>query len=156
MKNALKAGLVAGGMLATQAGAQAAEPFRLTSPGLQDNGVLAQKYGGVSDAAGSLGQGSDHWIAYGIPANVLKFDEGQVTKPLPFVVGGKNTANSGVYQGPCPGPGTGYHHYLFTMVATDLEPGALPPDLTRTDLIKAFAGHGKAVTDLVLRFAFPE
>ena len=30
-----------------------------------------------------------------------------------------------LYFGPCPGPGTGLHHYVFTIVATDIEPGEL-------------------------------
>lgn len=188
MNQAVKAGLFVAGMIAAHTGAKAAEPFRLTSPGLQDDAVLAQKFGGVSavnknclgqnvspalswtpgpdgtksyvimmvDAAGRLGQGVDHWLAYGIPANMTKLDEGAVSKPHPQVVGGKNTNDTELYFGPCPGPGSGLHHYVFTMVATDLEPDALKAGLTRAELLKAINGHGKAVTDLVLRMGYPE
>jgi Raf kinase inhibitor-like YbhB/YbcL family protein len=179
--------LALGAMLACAAPALAAEPFRLTSPDFQDNGVLARKYGGATpenknclgqnvnpalswtpgpegsksyvltmvDLAGRGGTGVDHWVAYGIPANVTKIPEGEGAKPQSYFVGGVNTSATQVYFGPCPGPGTGYHHYVFTLVATDLAPGDLKPGLTRADLLKAIAGHAKGVTDLVLRMEHP-
>lgn len=108
------------------------------------------------DMAGRLGTGVDHWIAYGVPANVTSLDEGAVSKPQSFFTGGTNSNDTQVYFGPCPGPGTGLHHYVFTLVATDIEPGELKPGLTRADLLKSIPGRGKAVTDLVLRMAYPE
>ena len=185
---ASKTGLLATILFAVSGAAFAAEPFRLTSPGLDDNAVMPQRMGGAAasnknclgqnvspalawnrgpegtksyvitmvDSAGFFGQGADHWIAYGIPASVEKFDEGQVSKPQPFVVVGKNSPNTDAYFGPCPSPGTGHHHYMFTMVATDLEPDALKPGLTRAELLKAIAGHGKASAGLVLRMGYPE
>ncbi len=44
------------------------------------------------------------------------------------------------YFGPCTPPGP-QHHYTFVLIATDLEPGALQPGLTREDLPKALDGH---------------
>lgn len=180
--------LAACAIFAMSGAACAAEPFRLTSPGFSDNGVLPKKFGGVSpanknclgenvspplawtkgpegtksyvimmvDLAGRLGTGVDHWLAYGIPANVTKLDEGEASRPQPFITGGKSGADTQVYFGPCPGPGTGLHHYVFTLVATDIEPGELKAGLTRADLLKAIAGRGKAVTDLVLRMEYPD
>ncbi len=106
------------------------------------------------DLAGRLGTGVDHWLAYGIPANVTKLDEGEASRPQPFITGGKSGADTEIYFGPCPAPGTGLHHYVFTLVATDIEPGELKAGLTRADLLKAIAGRGKAVTDFVLRMEY--
>lgn len=106
------------------------------------------------DLAGRMGTGVDHWLAYGIPARVTSLAEGQASKPQDMITGGKSAADTELYFGPCPGPGTGLHHYVFTLVATDLAPGELKPGLTRAELLKAIAGHGKAVTDFVLRMEY--
>ncbi len=47
------------------------------------------------------------------------------------------------------------HHYTFTLMATDLEPAALQPGLTRDELIKALEGHAKAATGLIGTFSKP-
>ncbi|MDB5924948.1 MAG: hypothetical protein JWN13_3884, partial [Betaproteobacteria bacterium] len=46
-------------------------------------------------------------------------------------------------------PGTGMHHYTFTLVATDVEPGALPAGLTRDELFDKLQGHSKGAAGLV-------
>ena len=51
-----------------------------------------------------------------------------------------------------PGP---QHHYTFVLIATDLEPGALQPGLTREDLPKALDGHVKGSTGIIATFAKP-
>ena len=66
-----------------------------------------------------------HWIAYGIPANVTEFAEGEVGVASNKYVGGKSTMNVGNYVGPCTPAGIGFHHYTFLVMATDLEPGAM-------------------------------
>jgi phosphatidylethanolamine-binding protein (PEBP) family uncharacterized protein len=43
------------------------------------------------------------------------------------------------------------HHYVITLVATDLAPGELKAGMKRDELIKAIVGRGKAVTDMVLK-----
>jgi hypothetical protein len=40
-------------------------------------------------------------------------------------------------------------------MATDLDPSALPPGLTREELIKALEGHAKVATGLVGTFSKP-
>jgi len=69
--------------------------------------------------------------------------------------GGKETAGTTVYRGPCTPPNTGIHHYIFTVIATDLEPGALPPALTRDELWEKLKGHAKGVAGLVGLFGRP-
>ena len=100
------------------------------------------------------GAGVIHWVAYGIPASVTAFAEGEVSKPSPKYVGGKGTAGVGNYMGPCTPPGAP-HHYTFTLIATDLEPAELPPGLTRDELFGKLTGHTKGATGLVGLFGSP-
>ena len=58
------------------------------------------------------------------------------------------------YFGPCTPPGPP-HHYTFTLIATDLEPGALQPGMTRDELIKALDGHAKGATGIIGTFSKP-
>ena len=97
----------------------------------------------------------DHWLAYGIPASVTSFAEGETGKPSDKYVGGKGTAGQGIYIGPCTPPNTSYHHYTFVMIATDLDPKALPPGLTKPELIEKLTGHVKGATGLVGLFKHP-
>jgi hypothetical protein len=107
------------------------------------------------DPEGRNGLGVDHWIAYGIPASVTSFAEGEVGKPSEKYVGGIGTAKQGIYLGPCTPPGTTPHHYTFVMIATDLDPKALPPGLTKTELLAKLEGHVKGAAGLVGLFKNP-
>jgi Raf kinase inhibitor-like YbhB/YbcL family protein len=100
------------------------------------------------DPEGRGGLGVIHWLAYNIPANVTSFAEGETSKPSPKYVGGKGTAGQATYMGPCT-PAGAPHHYTFTLVATDLEPGALPPGLTHPELMSKLDGHAKGATGLI-------
>ena len=92
--------------------------------------------------------GVSHWVAYGIPASVTGFAEGEVSKPSDKYVGGQSLMKLANYFGPCTPPGPP-HHYIFTLMATDLEPTALKEGMTRDELIKALDGHAKGATSLV-------
>jgi len=105
------------------------------------------------DPDGLLGQGVVHWVAYGIPANVTSFAEGEMAKQSEKFVGGKGTRDNAVYIGPCPPVGDAPHHYLFTVIATDLEPSALKAGLTRDELYAAIRGHAKGGTSIVGKYA---
>lgn len=108
------------------------------------------------DPEGRGGTGVVHWVAYGIPASVTSFAEGEVSKPSDKYVGGKGTAGGGAttYMGPCTPPGAP-HHYTFVLIATDLEPKELPPGLTREELYAKLTGHAKGATGLVGLFSSP-
>jgi phosphatidylethanolamine-binding protein (PEBP) family uncharacterized protein len=41
------------------------------------------------------------------------------------------------------------HHYTFVLVATDLDPGALPPGLTYAEVMAKLPGHAKGANGLV-------
>lgn len=92
--------------------------------------------------------GVSHWVAYGIPASVTGFAEGEVSKQTDKFVGGQSLMKLPHYFGPCT-PSGPPHHYIFTLYATDLEPSALKEGMTRDETIKALDGHTKSATSLV-------
>jgi hypothetical protein len=106
------------------------------------------------DPEGRGGLGVSHWVAYGIPVAVTGFAEGEVSKPSDKYVGGKSTQGVGNYSGPCTPPGD-WHHYTFTLIATDLDPKALQPGMTREELFAALNGHTKGAAGLIGRFRHP-
>jgi Raf kinase inhibitor-like YbhB/YbcL family protein len=112
----------------------------------------------MTDPEGRGGAGVFHWVAYGIPASVTDFAEGEVSKPSDKYVGGKSTQGVGFYSGPCTPPNTMPHHYTFVLIATDFDPKELPPGLTRDELIAKFGpppAHVKGSTGLVGLFVNP-
>ena len=106
------------------------------------------------DPEGRPPGGVSHWVAYGIPVSVTGFAEGETSKDSNKYVGGKSLMGVGHYSGPCTPPGAP-HHYTFVLMATDLEPAALKPGMTRDEVIKALEGHVKGATGLIGRFQHP-
>jgi Raf kinase inhibitor-like YbhB/YbcL family protein len=109
----------------------------------------------MTDPEGRGGLGVDHFHAYGIPASVTSFAEGEMSKASDKFVGGTGTAKLTVYAGPCTPPNQTAHHYTFILVATDLDPKALPPGLTRLELLAKLEGHAKGSAGLVGLFKNP-
>jgi len=107
------------------------------------------------DPEGRQGLGVNHWVAYGIPASVTGFAEGETSQLTEKYVGGKGTNGFGNYQGPCTPPATGMHHYTFTLIATDLDPKELPPGLTRDEVLAKLQGRTKGAAGLVGLFGRP-
>jgi hypothetical protein len=105
----------------------------------------------LSDPEGRAGLGVSHLVAYGIPASASGFAEGDLTQGKGFV-GGKNSPGTSVYHGPCPPTGSGFHHYTFVLIATDLLPHALGPGLTREQLLEKLQGHAKGGAGIIGRF----
>lgn len=106
----------------------------------------------MDDQAGRAGLGVNHWVAYGIAPEVNGLPEGAaVAAPAGFSAG-KNSAGM-PYLGPCPPRGNAPQHYVFTLIATSLEAGALQPGLDKAAVLEALKG-GKALgaASLVLRF----
>src|SRR5262249_50462234 len=101
----------------------------------------------VIDLDGRPPNGVSHFVAYGIPVSVTGFAEGEISRPSDKYVGGQNTFKLANYFGPCT-PGGPAHHYLFSLVATDLEPSALKEGMTREEAVKALDGHAKGATSL--------
>jgi len=113
----------------------------------------------MSDPEGRAPSGVSHWVAYGIPATLTGFAEGETNKLNDkLYVGGKSTQGVGFYSGPCTPPGVAAHHYTFVLIGTDFEPNELPPGLTREELIAKFGpppAHVKGSTGMIGLFVNP-
>ncbi len=112
----------------------------------------------MSDPEGRAPSGVSHWVAYGIPATVTGFAEGETSKDSDKYVGGKSTMGVGHYSGPCTPPNASAHHYTFILIATDFDPKELPPGLTRDEVIAKFGpppAHVKGSTGMVGLFVNP-
>jgi Raf kinase inhibitor-like YbhB/YbcL family protein len=106
------------------------------------------------DPEGRPPGGVSHFVAYGIPASVTSFAEGEMSKPSDKFVGGQSTMKLATYFGPCTPPGAP-HHYTFTLMATDLDAKELKEGMTRDEVIKALDGHVKSATGLIGTFSHP-
>lgn len=91
------------------------------------------------DVDGQFGAGVSHWVAYNILPTTSELKEGDGTAGTGFT-GGSGTRSNANYVGPCPPQGDGPHHYLITVMATDLEPN-LPAGLTREQFLNTSKGH---------------
>jgi len=113
------------------------------------------------DPEGRGGAGVNHWVAYGIPASVTGFAEGEVSKQTDKYVGGKSTQGVAFYSGPCTPPNQVAHHYTFVLIATDLAPTELAPGLTKEEVTAKLAvpgqppAHTKGVAGMVGLFVNP-
>src|SRR5437762_6532614 len=107
------------------------------------------------DPEGRAPAGVSHMVIYGIPAEVKGFAEGELSKPSDKFVGGKSTMEKAIYWGPGTPPNTDWHHYTCTLVATDPDPTALQPGMTREELAAALKDHVKGSAGLVTRFRHP-
>ena len=85
-----------------------------------------------------------HWVAWGIDPSSGRLPRSGGTE----IAQGRNGFGDVGYGGPCPPPGHGPHHYVFTLYALDqsldLEPGA-----TIADLRSAIEGHTRAMATLI-------
>lgn len=104
------------------------------------------------DQAGRTGLGVSHAVIYGIPASTTSFPEGALSGSASGYVAGKNTVGTH-WLGPCSPKGNAPQHYVMTIIATDLEPNALQPGLTKAELLKALEG-GRALRAASVSFRF--
>lgn len=107
------------------------------------------------DPDGGNGAGSNHWVAYNIPKTKTSLAEGEASVSPKDWVGGKNNAGTDHYFGPCGPAGHAYHHYVITVLATEIDPGTLKPGLTREELLAALRGHSLAGNSIVGRYTRP-
>ena len=106
----------------------------------------------MQDPDGGRGIGSNHWVAYDIPATRTGLREGEASVSPKEWVGGKNNLGTDYYFGPC-GPSTDSpHHYVITLIATVLEPRQLKPGLTREELLQALRGKALAPASIVGKY----
>jgi len=106
------------------------------------------------DPEGRPPAGVSHFVAYGIPASVASFAEGELSKSGDKFVGGIGTLKQSIYLGPCTPPGAP-HHYIITLIATDLDPKEQKEGMTRDEVVKALDGHAKGATGRIGTFSHP-
>jgi len=104
------------------------------------------------DPVGRGGLGVVHWVAYEIPASMTSLTEGEASQPSSRFKGGTGTAGLSTYAGPCPPMGDKPHPYVITLIATDLDAGALRAGMTRDELGAALTGHVLGATSIVTRY----
>jgi Raf kinase inhibitor-like YbhB/YbcL family protein len=109
----------------------------------------------MSDPDGGRGTGSSHWVAYGIPAERTSLAEGEASASPTAWVGGKNGIGSDHYFGPCGPAADAPHHYVITLIATELDPHALKPGLTRDELLSQLRGHALAPATIIGKYNRP-
>lgn len=103
----------------------------------------------LQDPNGPKGTAVTHWNAYDIPASVTSLAAGAGNMTAENVTVGKNFSGAAAYRGPCPPVGDTPHHYVLTVTATDLAPGALPAGLDTSALDAALNGHTLRGTSIV-------
>ena len=80
----------------------------------------------VHDPDAPTGSGWWHWVVYNIPADTKEIPEGG---PVPGTEGNTDFGKPG-WGGPCPPPGSGNHHYNFTLFALKTDKLDIPKDAT--------------------------
>jgi hypothetical protein len=86
-----------------------------------------------------------HWVMYDIAPSEHELPEGvskrrRTDRPAGAHQGPNSWGDVG-YAGPQPPRGNGTHHYRFHLYAVDIEPGRLPEDLDKEDLLDRIDGH---------------
>ena len=171
-----------GAALAQSAATPPPNAFVLTSPVHKDGAFLEKKYSGpcfgdnvslpldwknapsgtksfgivLFDYDSGKGQGTVHWVAYGIPSDVKSLAEGEATNASPRITGGSNMRQMATYYGPCANAADAPHHYIFTIYALDMAKDELPSGLTRDLFLEKTKGKVLAATSLVATFRRPE
>ena len=88
----------------------------------------------LHDPDAPTGSGWWHWVVYNIPADAKSLPAGagkadNSALPKGAVQGNTDFGSPG-YGGPCPPPGSGVHHYNFTLYALKVEKLDLPANAT--------------------------
>jgi Raf kinase inhibitor-like YbhB/YbcL family protein len=83
------------------------------------------------DPDAPTGSGWWHWVVFNIPADATSLPEGaggagSTTLPKGAVQGNTDFGKPG-WGGPCPPPGSGKHHYNFTLFALKVDKIEVPP-----------------------------
>ncbi|MGO4330619.1 YbhB/YbcL family Raf kinase inhibitor-like protein [Cupriavidus sp. 2TAF22] len=104
------------------------------------------------DPDGANGLSVSHWVAYNIAAERGQLKQGEGRSSGDGITVGKNVTGDMAYRGPCPTVGDVPHHYVLSVVASDLAPGALPQGLSRDELFSALKGHALGAQSVVGRY----
>ncbi|RWE14618.1 MAG: YbhB/YbcL family Raf kinase inhibitor-like protein [Mesorhizobium sp.] len=102
------------------------------------------------------GKGFWHWLVWNIPASAKGLAEGAGSKsgkrmPKGAVSGDGGVGRSG-YFGPCPPPGSGTHHYLFTLYALG-EPKLRTPENPSPEMVSV-AAKSQALAEASVTYTY--
>jgi len=103
------------------------------------------------DPDAPTGSGWWHWQVWNIPATVTGFEEGKVPAG---VTQGKGDVGRPGYLGACPPPGTGLHHYVFTVYALKVDKLDLDPNAASGAYV-GFALNGNAIAKATVTYTLP-
>jgi len=103
------------------------------------------------DPDAPTGSGWWHWQVWNIPATATGFEEGKVPAG---VVQGKGDIGRPGYLGACPPPGTGVHHYTFTLYALKVDKLDLNPEAASSAYV-GYALNGNAIAKATAVYTLP-
>jgi Raf kinase inhibitor-like YbhB/YbcL family protein len=162
-------------------GAPKAPGMALTSPDIQDGGIIDDKYTQavpmpispklewtnvpmatesfvliMHDPDNALNKGTDdvlHWLVFNIPGTARSLAGSMSADPtLPDgTIQAKSLRGTPGYMGPGNAAINPYHHYTWELYALDAKL-MLGPDATRADVMKAMEGHTVGKAVLSARF----
>ena len=99
----------------------------------------------VFDPDAPTGHGWWHWLIYDTPAEVHELARGAGAPRAGLAPKGSRQGMTDFrttgYGGPCPPPGHGTHHYVFTVHALDVPGLGLPETTPPGELARAIAAH---------------
>ena len=92
-----------------------------------------------------------HWIVLDIPANVHRLSSGAGSGAglPPGAIPGLNDFRQAAYGGPCPPPGSGVHHYQFTLWALPSANLPLNADAKPDSVGQYLASHALNKAELI-------
>jgi Raf kinase inhibitor-like YbhB/YbcL family protein len=93
-----------------------------------------------------------HWIVVDLPPGATGLPEGVSALPAP-AHGVVSNFGDPVYDGPCPPPGSGIHHYQFTIWAMKAARTDLPNDAKAPDVIAMLTAGSLAHAQLTTAVA---
>jgi Raf kinase inhibitor-like YbhB/YbcL family protein len=102
------------------------------------------------DPDAPTGSGWWHWTVFNIPAKVLKLEKGAGNKHK-YGEGRTDFGKPG-YGGPCPPPGSGNHHYVFTVYALKVD--KLPLDANASGAMVGYNLNANALAKASLTAVF--
>lgn len=95
-----------------------------------------------------------HWAVYNLPPERTALPEGAGADAPPGGLSqGVNDFGHARYDGPCPPPGHGTHHYHFRLAALDTPRLALRPNARVAEIWRAAEPHILAEAELVGTYA---
>lgn len=105
------------------------------------------------DPDAPTGSGWWHWAVVDIPANVTTLPKGWSKAGGSGARQTRTDFGTGGYGGPCPPPGHGIHHYVFTIYALDIDKMEVPNDASGALVGYNIGAHTLAKGSITAQFS---